>query len=255
MLGLAAPLHAATLQVNGGALTMDLDRGAWASLNGGTGYADNYDGAAQPAPGLYLEEFFDQQAAAALPANQLGTADPVPGRAEVPSTGLRFAVNGATVSNLPGHHDQPTNFTFDPAAIGATANGVIGLGGVMRFRGNFGDGIFALGEFGLKYDPAAAINGASGWVLRNNVTFGLNTFDLLNVSVTSDAGGLALRGDLRLAPEAAAAFFAPDDAAKILGTVSLQATTVPVPAAVWLFGSAVGGMIGFGRRVRTAAHV
>lgn len=40
---------------------------------------------------------------------------------------------------------------------------------------------------------------------------------------------------------------------KLTMTTSAEAAVVPVPGAVWLFGSAVAGMIGFGRRKATVA--
>jgi hypothetical protein len=233
-------VNAATVVVNQGALIMNLDRVVWASLNGGD----------ISAPGLYLEEYFDQATAAALPASELGTAQIVAGNGEIPATGLVFALNGAVVDNLPQHHAQPTNFSFDPAGLPASAQGLVGLGGALRFRGNFGSGFFAIGEFGLRFDASRSVFGASGWVIENNVTFNMPTFDLIDVVLSADARTLALTGSLRLAPEAAAVFFAPADATKVLGDVALEVSAVPLPAGAPLFGV---GLIALGlssRRLR-----
>jgi hypothetical protein len=68
-------------------------------------------------------------------------------------------------------------------------------------------------------------------------------FDLLNVAMGLSGNVWPLAGDLRLTPEVASAFFdADNDGPKILGNATLQATTaapVPLPAAAWLFGSAL----------------
>lgn len=238
--------HAAPVSVNGGTLTMDLYRDAWALINLGTPSVGLYDGTSLPKPGLYLEEFYDQSQSASL--NYINSSfHLIPGLAEIPATGLQFAVNGSSVTNLGGHHDQPTNFNFDTADLTGTAAGSIGLGGVLRTRGNFGGGLFVLGEFDLKYDASriGTVPDASGWVLTNHVSnIVVPAFDLINATSSVGANSLTLSGDLRATPDLASSFFNVDggDGTRTLGTITLQATTVPVPAAVWLFGSALAGL-------------
>jgi hypothetical protein len=247
---------ATTISVTGGSMTMNLDRQQWATTNGGTYYAAPYDGTTQPAPGMYLEEFLDNSHFGPLFSNQWNAYNLVPGLGEIPSTGLQYGVNGASVSNLPGHHNQPTNFSFDPANPTGTASGAIGLDGTMKFRGNFqqspGQSMFLLGEFSLFYNAAAAINGASGWVVKGNISPAMPVFDLLNVSTALNGSVWTLSGDLRFSPEVASAFFdEPNDGPKILGNVTLQAVTtapVPLPAAFWLFGAGLSGLGLLGRR-------
>lgn len=247
---------AATVSVTGGSMAMNLNRAEWATTNGGTYYAAPYDGTAQPAPGMYLEEFFDQATYGSLPLNQVNAYNLVPGLGEIPATGLQYSVNGASVSNLAGHHNQPTDFSFDPADPAGTASGAVGLGGVMKFRGNFqqspGQSMFLLGEFSLYYDAASAINGASGWVVKGNISPAMPVFNLLNVTTAMNGNVWSLSGDLRLSPEVASAFFDElNDGPKILGSVTLQATTtapVPLPAAFWLFGGALSWLGLMGRR-------
>jgi hypothetical protein len=246
---------AAVVSVTGGTLTVNLDRDKWGSLNLGTPSVGLYDGVSLPKPGLYLEEFFNQAVSASLPISQLGSFNLVPGLVEIPATGLQFITNGAVVTNLVGHHDKPTNFSFDNADLTGSATGAIGFGGIMRTRGNFGAGMFAIGELTLQYDAARNVDGASGWFLENHVSFPLPAFDLLNVNANIIANTFTLTGDLRFTQEMSSAFFAEDDALKMLGNVSLQATTtspVPLPAAVWLFGSAIAGLGMVGRRKRMA---
>lgn len=259
---LAAPaVSAATVSVNGGLMTMNLDRSVFGSLNYGTASPGLFDPSDYPTydPGLYLEEFFDQATAATVPGSQRGSYQVVPGYAEIPSTGLQYAVNGSTVTNLPGNNTKPTNFTFDTSDPSGTASGAVGFGGLMRFRGswaapNYSSSYFSWGEFTLEYHPESAVDGASGWTLWNHVSFPAHSFDLLNVATTVGSDhSLTLSGDLRFSPGTASSFFSPDDADKVLGDVSIHLTAVPLPAAFWLFASALAGVGAIGRRRQTAA--
>ena len=120
----------------------------------------------------------------------------------------------------------------------------------MKFRGNFqlnpGQSMFLLGEFSFFFDGARAIRGASGWVLKGNISPAMPVFDLLNVATGLHGNVWTLSGDLRFSPEVASAFFAgPDDGTRILGSVKLAATTtapVPLPAPAWLLGGALFGL-------------
>lgn len=251
---------AATVSVNGGSMTMNLDRQVWGSLNFGTTGPDLFEPGQYPTydPGMYLEEFFDQATAAVVPGSERNTYHVVPGYGEIPSTGLQYGVNGASVTNLAGNHTQPTQFTFDTADPAGTASGAVGFGGLMRFRGtwaapNYASSYFSFGEFTLEHHPALAVNGASGWSLWNHVSFRTHSFDLLNVTTAvGPDDSLTLSGDLRFSPGTSSAFFASEDADKLLGNVTIQLTAVPLPAAVWLFGSALAGIGVLGRR-RAAA--
>lgn len=246
----AQPAAAATVSVNGGSMTMNFDRLVLGSLNYGTTSPALFDPSQYPSydPGLYLEEFFDQATAAIVPANQRGSYQVVPGFAEIASTGLEYGVNGSSVTNLPGNHTQPTNFTFDTSDLTGTAAGAVGFGGLTRFRGtwaapNYASSYFSWGEFTLEYHPDVAVNGASGWTLWNHVSFRAHSFDLLNVATTLEPDNtLILTGDLRFSPGTSSSFFSPEDADKVLGNVTIQLTTVPVPGAVWLFASALAGL-------------
>lgn len=258
----AAPdAGAAVVRVTGGSASMDLDRIVWGSLNFG---ATTSQGLFDPSqyvpgvvdPGLYLEEFFDQATAAIVPPAQGNSFQIVPGFGEIPSTGLVYGVNGASVTNLPGLHAQPTNFSFDPSNPAATAVGAIGLGGTMRFRGtwaapNYASSFFAMGEFTLEYQAGAAVRGASGWILKNHVSFPSDTFDLFNVTTEVERGSFSLSGDLRFTPSSVSAFFAAEDAGKDLGDFHLTVTTVPVPAAIWFLLPACGGLGMVARRKRS----
>ncbi|MDN5940478.1 MAG: VPLPA-CTERM sorting domain-containing protein [Nitrospira sp.] len=237
-----APSDSRAASVTSGTFTMNLDRDALAQLT--------LNPTGTP-PTLYLEEFWDASASASLTATQIntpGTADLVPGTGEIPATGLVYDVTGSTVTNPAGRAIQPTNFTYDPNNVTGTATGQIGLGGVMRFMGNF-QGVFTTGDYALEYDATRVGNpaGGSGWYLLNNFGFPIPAWDLADVTTSSDPFSLALSGNLKWSPEVTSAFFAPSDLGKTMGTFTF-ASPVPLPAAIWLFGSGLIGLAGLARR-------
>lgn len=219
---------ASVVTITGGSLVMDLDAAALADLNFGTGPS---------VPALVLEEFFDGPAAAARTRDQILFDDIVPGPTPIPATGLTYAVNGPSVSNLTDRFSQPTTFAYDGSDLLGTASGQIGLGGVMRFIGDFGvppgDAVFVLGDFGIVYDAARATAGRSGWMIQNYFDFPATpvpVFDVTDPTLTPGASGFTLSGTLVLAPEME--FFFPGDALDVLGTFTLTAVPGPGPAAL-----------------------
>lgn len=228
--------------VTSGALTMNLDRDALATL------VLNPSGTP---PTLFLEEFFTSPSLTGAQINDVVNTNLVPGNGEIPATGLVYNVTGSTVTNPAGRAIQATNFTYDPSNLTGTATGQIGLGGVLRFMGNFG-GIFATGDYALKYDATRVGNaaGGSGWYLLNNYGFPVPGWDLTDVTASSDPFSLSLSGTLKWSPEVTSAFFHSSDIGKSMGTFTFV-SPVPLPAAAWLFGSGVIGLAGLARRRMT----
>ncbi len=228
--------------VTSGALTMNLDRDALATL------VLNPSGTP---PTLFLEEFFTSPSLTGAQINDVVNTNLVPGNGEIPATGLVYNVTGSTVTNPAGRAIQATNFTYDPSNLTGTATGQIGLGGVLRFMGNFG-GIFATGDYALKYDATRVGNaaGGSGWYLLNNYGFPVPGWDLTDVTASSDPFSLSLSGTLKWGPEVTNAFFHSSDIGKSMGTFTFV-SPVPLPAAAWLFGSGVIGLAGLARRRMT----
>lgn len=225
--------------VTSGTFTMDLDRNALAQL------VLNPTGTP---PTIFLEEFFTSPSLAGAQINDIVNTNLVPGNGEIPATGLAYDVTGSTVSNPAGRAIQATNFTYDPNNVTGTAAGQIGLGGVLRFMGNF-QGIFATGDYALKYDATRVGNaaGGSGWYLLNNYGFPVPGFDLTDVTAVANPFSLNLSGNLKWSPEVTSAFFHSSDIGKTVGTFAFAAP-VPLPAAAWLFGSGVIGLAGVARR-------
>jgi hypothetical protein len=239
---LLTPSVSLAASVTSGTFTMDLNRDALAQM------ISNPTGTP---PTLYLEEFWNASASASLTATQIntpGVADLVPGTGEIPATGLVYDVTGSTVTNPAGRAIQATNFSYDPNNLTGTASGQIGLGGVMRFMGNF-PGILVSGDYGLKYDATRVGNaaGGSGWYLLNNYGFPIPGWDLTDVTAASDPFSLSLSGTLKWSPEVASAFFTTSDIGQPMGTFTFVAP-VPLPAAAWLFGCGVAGLTGMAHR-------
>lgn len=227
--------------VTSGTFTMNLDRDALATL------VQNPTGTP---PTLFLEEFFTSPSLTGPQINDTVNTNLVPGNGEISATGLVYGVTGATVTNPAGRAIQATNFTYDETNLTGTASGQIGLGGVLRFMGNF-PGIFVTGDYALKYDATRVGNlaGGSGWYLVNNYGFPVPGFDLTDVTASSDPLSLYLSGNLKWSPEVTFAFFDSGDIGKTVGTFTFASPApVPLPAAAWLFGSGMIGVVGLARR-------
>lgn len=236
------PATATAATVSGGALTLNLDRDKLAA-------AFSFD--ATPAPSMYLEEFFDAQAAAVRTSTQLLNDDLVPGTGEIPATGLGFSVNGTTAVNPadPYRHNQATTLSFDPTDLTGTATGAVGLGGATRFRVDTGTASnrVMFGDYSLEYSAANAdaATGRSGWTLYNNLYYKAEAYPLFHVVTDLTGGSLDLAGDLGLG--AGFDHLSPTPGA-VVGSFHFQTAVVPVPAAVWLLVSGLAGLGIFGRR-------
>jgi hypothetical protein len=238
---LLSPSVTPAATVTSGTFTMNLDRDALAQL------VLNPTGTP---PTIFLEEFFTSPSLTGAQINDAVNTNLVPGNGEIPATGLVYDVTGSTVSNPAGRAIQATNFTYDATNLTGTASGQIGLGGVMRFMGNF-PGVFVTGDYALKYDATRVGNlaGGSGWYLLNNYGFPVPGWDLTDVTATSDPLSLYLSGTLKWSPEVTFAFFDSGDIGKSMGTFTFASPApVPLPAAAYLFGSGVIALAGLARR-------
>lgn len=163
------------------------------------------------------------------------------GGTSIPTTGttaLSFAVN-SNGTDIVYATDRVTRATTMDASD--TSVGQIGLSGAMQMSGDTGS-LFPKDFYMVKV--------GSTWNIQAPFTgFGDPTlFTLTNVSESLDVNGeLLLSGDLYWATAGLnwTAVTNADGAIK-LGTFSLA--PVPVPAAVWLFGSGLLGLIATGRK-------
>lgn len=224
-----------------GSATIDYDAVAWSTLASGYG----------PTPVLSLAAFFNQADSNARTQAQI-MSDPDPG-GPASYIGQAYAMNGASVVNLPSRYTQPTTFAYTPGALSSHTGG-IGLAGVARFDvygGAFGSLLF--GDFTLQYDATRSLVGGSGWFLQGNIPPAAAAFDLLNVSVTEAPGTFTLSGDLGVSYEIANFLFStPGDTLKDVGNFTFTATTVPEPSALALIG--LGAMFALVRRPKANAR-
>ncbi|QSA97245.1 VPLPA-CTERM sorting domain-containing protein [Methylococcus sp. EFPC2] len=130
---------------------------------------------------------------------------------------------------------------------GDTSVGQIGLSGAWRLNSPYG--VLTPYDFSL-------VKNAGTWVIRTyDSAYSYQDFlTLANVSESLDnQGRLSLTGDLKWA-NALWPTMAGGNTSAVFGSFSLQPAAVPLPAAVWLFGTALAGLIGVvGRRSASAS--
>ena len=173
-----------------------------------------------------------------------------------PSGGSSFGLTDTSVLTMQVNTNTITTFnasvnrslqatTMDPLSTGS---GQIGLSGALYLRSNSIPGYMSAFDFDL-------INKAGSWLLQSNDAGwspsnpALGFLELTNVTQSINNGQFTLNGNLAWDPNGA---WAPMFGASggNLGTLSLtaQVSSVPVPAAVWLFGSALAAFGLTGRR-------
>ena len=251
--------------LGGGALTLNLDRNALIAGVGHNGVnLDNYpdyptaDFQICCRPAIYLEEFFDANAAATRSFIQLRD-DNTPNlydnvSDEISAQNLSFDINPATQPvNLAGRVNQATTLSFDPNDLQASVAGKIGFGGVMRFRVDVDPPTnrVIMGDFDLEYNPDLAdrATGRSGWVLMNNIGFRISGFDLFDVSTQIQGNAFTMSGTLGLGQGFDHLGGITDTP---VGNFSLTATVIPLPGggSIFSIGCAV---IAFAIRRKQAA--
>ena len=181
----------------------------------------------------------------------------------VPSS-LVFTVNPSSLAgtgipygnSLGGRNNQTTSLTWNSsqdALINSSvfsATGQVGLDGVILTRGSFTGSILE-GDFSFQY-VAARNNGVnSGWTFVNNVSFASPSYDTRDISVTTVGNELLFSGQLWVSPTISAFLFGGNGqtSAGEIGTFSLVSPApVPVPEAIWLFGSGLLALLSGGVR-------
>lgn len=197
-----------------GKAVINYDEKAWNALASGYG----------PTPVLTLSAFFNQAQANALTQNQLLTN----AQTNPSYTNEVYAMNRATVTNLPSRYTQPTTFTY-PRGNLTNETGSIGLGGVARFAvygGAYGNLLY--GDYTLQYDTSRIALGGTGWYLKGNIPPAVAAFDLLNVSIVETTNSFTIAGNLGVSYEVANLLYGtPGDTLANVGTFSFTGYTVP----------------------------
>ncbi|MGZ8218700.1 hypothetical protein [Methylomagnum sp.] len=255
--------HADTLDATaGGTFTFSLDRNALAPYVFGSYYGNN---------GYYLGGFWDSAASDYTnPANAASYFSANVGSTELSALNLvhDLTATGANPSGQPaGRHVIGTTagFSLDSGTLAgvqissmSTAGVVgekLGMTGVQGFwLPNYNGGSRIInGDFSLQYDAARQTNGRSGWFLANNISYTMAVYDLASLNLTHASGDTInwrLTGDLLMAPENAGMILGSSysDVGNFSLGVGSYAAPVPVPAAAWLFGSSLIGLLGAARR-------
>ncbi len=232
--------------------------------------------------GYYLSSFWDK--AASDYSNPLNTGDFLNSRnsnSEIPAINQMF--NLTPIGNDPaGQAAQrfvkatSSNFFIDSVTLvgvdstdGAfndrVAGAQIGMTGVQGFYAPYwltaccgmGGGLVN-GDFSVTYDSTRQNKGRSGWYLANNIYFTMAVYDFSDLSIVfTDANNWQLSGDLLMSPEnggmlRGASLNDVGDFCLGVGSYSGcgQVSAVPVPPAVWLFGSGLLGFTGIASRKR-----
>lgn len=213
-----------------GTATITIDNTAFAAASV---YAGGYPN------GWIVNTFYDSS------YNTTGiTSSTVGGETIAPTgpTAMLFPVNtNSTTIAYPSAGDWGRTVQATTMDASNTSVGQIGLSGGWALSGQPG--------FLSPYDFSLTKTGST-WNIRTNDTgFGYQNFLVLaNVSESLNGNGeLLLSGDLKWTGLWASLVHA--DTSAVVGTFSLTPSApVPVPAAVWLFGSAMAGLLSLGRK-------
>lgn len=228
--GLLAPATASAALVSGNA-TLTFDNGALVASTTSGSFVEKHWGASD---------------------NNLGITNATTGGSTFTNSGstgsLLFPVNSNTTTTTCVGNCGPYGRTLQATTMDAldTSVGQIGLSGALRTNGPFG----VLTPFDLNLTKIAGI-----WTFRatDNIFGTTNFMQLTGVTESLDANNqLLLSGNLQMAPGGWAQLMGANTNA-VIGSFSLAPAAVPVPAAVWMFGSGLLGLLGVARRKSVVA--
>lgn len=245
-----APFSASASVLNAGAgtFTINFDRDAFATLAMGS----------TTSPGVYTAHFYNTAESdyTKLTSHNLsGYMSELPGAnytTEVSSTGLVHDLTSTTpitATQAAGRGVQATTADFGFNTTDNSGTGALGMTGVQKiYAPSMGGMVY--GDYSLKYNAAQRSATQSGWFLENHIGGTVDAYDLANLVVSAvDANNWQLTGDLLLGSFSASMLMGTTGAK--MGTFSLAVgspAAVPVPGAVWLFGSGLAGLMVSGRR-------
>ncbi len=261
--------NAATLSAASGigTFTMSMDENAFAQFQGGPGGSPSK-------PGMFNDHFYNT--AASNPTVYTGSALNLLGDNTPESSNSLVHDITPTGPNPTGQQagrgvkGTTANFAIDSVTLTTPTSSLLGMTGIQELgiggSGPFAGSSIVSGDYALRYNPAlrqsawddAGFSGtATGWYLFNGLDIPTPAYDLENLSVTvTDSNNWRFSGDLLLGPELAAFYggAAKTDVGNFcLGVGSFSGcnvpvSSVPVPAAVWLFGTGLMGFVAGNRR-------
>ncbi|MDD1620928.1 MAG: hypothetical protein LUQ11_05565 [Methylococcaceae bacterium] len=255
--GLLAPTSASATILSAasgiGTFTINFDREAFAALQGGN----------STTPGIYTAHFYNT---AESNYTSVALADMVNGggMTEQPSAPLVHditATGADPVGQAVGRHVKATSADFAFNTGDNSGTGTLGMTGAQKIAlgaGPFTGSRMVYGDYSLSYSASqrSLNNNLSGWHLDNNIGWLMEAYYLANLNVSAtDADNWKLTGDLLLTT--ANKGMIGGVAGSRMGGFCLgigseagcaAVSTVPVPGAVWLFGSGLVGLLVSGRR-------
>jgi hypothetical protein len=171
--------------------------------------------------------------------------------------------NAATLSLDPSSATVAVGDSFSVNVLGSLfpTDGVAGGGLVISYDSTLLSlGSYSLNDFPLDFSPGNDVAGALTLVLNAAFTgaapaTGTGTFNFVTLNFTAIAGTPGTAVDLTvdvLNPFVNAVTFA-EIPVDTLNGATVTVGAVPVPAAVWLFGSGLLGLVGVARRRQTLA--
>lgn len=236
--GLLAPATASAAVVSGNAvITIDNSAFTASSINVGGGYPN----------GWIVNKFWDAS------YNTSGISGSAAGGLALPTTGstaMNFAVNtNSTTISYPaaGTYGRTVQATTMELSDGIQSSEQIGLSGGWLLTSPGGSGVLAPYDFNLKK------NSSGVWNIQtyDNAFSFQNFLKLTDVTESIVGGELYLSGNLKWTGLWAGLVGANQNT--VVGTFNLAPAAVPVPAAVWMFGSGLLGLLGVSRRKAVTA--
>lgn len=260
--------HLALASANANATILNASSGGTLTFNYDSVALGQYVFGDENNPGYVLSNFWNTAASDPYDTNNTSShfASNV-GSTQIPATNLVHDVtpNGSyTDPQVSGRHVQgtTTGFAVDSNNLSGVIGEQLGMTGVQGYYlPNFPapNNYVIAGDFSLGYDPSARASQWSGqsdtptgWFIQNNLSFSLVTYDLTNLSlVYTDADNWKMSGSLLMAPGYASMLAGPnliDVGSFDLAIGSYAVSSVPLPAAAWLFLTGLTGLLAGGRR-------
>jgi hypothetical protein len=182
----------------------------------------------------------------------VGTTGAVPGALGPNSIGYGINSRNAVDPYLPTTFDYTTG-TLAPFSGSIEHGGAIFLTDAATQTASVTIGNFTIGFDATRVGTASP--DASGFFVKDNIDTGLILFDVTNELAEALEGSVVLVGDIVVSPELSAFL---NDAGLVgtdvtgvdvgLGMTVGNSSIIPVPAAAWLFGSALGLLLWVRRR-------
>ena len=189
-------------------------------VNSGTFIQTIHTDALQQSANMTVNDFFEGEASLTrLTTDFENREDTVLGPPPLTTNQFIYSINSTSFVSPSQRTIPTTNFTFNPENITESAQGRIGLNGILRF--DLSDNrFFILGDWSIQYDESRKDHGGSGWYMKNLYQLPGIAFDLLNQTVISGPDSFYLSGDLGWSPEFTEGFSAVIPKSELLKVIS-----------------------------------